>query len=134
MVPISRAYLTWITVPAGTAAGATIKFPDVSRLRGKRIIGVEAYDDVMLAFTPDGQTVIATADGPKVVLTLRRASDSMLDNVPIRTLMVNVTAGIWKQLRPFEVDFQKSDIFMAGTPAATAFTVPFLFYYLDEGE
>lgn len=103
-------------------------------MRGKRITGIEAFRVTALAFTPDQQPVIAAVDVIQCMLTLKEASTDRQEQMPLFALEVQNTAGIWKEFRPFVPDWQKSFIQFAGLPTATLFTVPFLVYYLEDGE
>ena len=117
-----------------TTAGAFVRFSDNSILRGKRIVGIEAFDAKQLVNTPDQVPCIAQADIPTATLVLKEASSDRVDDCPLFTLQVSNTAGIWKEFRPFVGDWQKSGVRFVANPAATLFTVPFNVYYLPEGE
>lgn len=131
MQPIQRSKLVWLQVPANTLAGAEIRFPDIPEIRGKRITGIEAYDDAMLSNTPDQIPAIAAADLPKGTLTLRCDSTRQLEQMPLATLLPTNNGGIWKEPVPFIPNWQASSVTFNATPAATVFAVPLNVFWLD---
>lgn len=134
MKPIPRSKLVYLNVQAATAAGATVRFPDISELRTAFITGIEFYDRTMLAATPDQQPVILAADAVGAVLVLKEHSTERVQEIPLTTLLPLLTAGIWKELIPFVVNWQASYVRFTALPAQTAFTIPFSIFYLAEKE
>jgi len=134
MEPIKRSKLVYLNVQAATAAGATPRFPDIPELRKAKITGIEFYDVTMLAATPDQQPVISAANAVGAVLVLMEHSTERIQQIPLTTLLPINTAGIWKAVVPFVVNWQASYVRFTTLPAQTAFTVPFNIFHLDEGE
>lgn len=121
--------LVWLTLPTGTAVGAQVRFPDVSELRDKRILGLEFYTNAVLSATPDRVTVVSTADAVNYTLVLKDASVERHEDIPLLTLYPLNTGGIWKQVTPFVVNWQSSFIRVVGTPAATPASIPLGIFY-----
>lgn len=133
MRPISRSKLVWINVNRAAGAGATVRFADIPELRGKLITGIEFYNDAMLAATPDQQAVITAADMLLTTLVLKEASSERVQDIPCSTLLPTNTAGIWKELVPFVVNWQSSFVRFSGV-VSPPFTVPFNVFYLGDDE
>lgn len=129
MRAIPRAILVWATLKTGTTEGAEIRFPDVPELRGKRIIGFEGYDNSFLTKTPDLQDVVGGADSVKLTLVLKDLSKERIQDIPFITLIPAYIGGIWKQVEPFEVNWQSSFVRVVDTPATLPVTVPFCIFY-----
>jgi hypothetical protein len=129
MDPLSRSIL--VNVPCIALQGGEVDFPDVGELReGVVVTGIEAYTDVDLGVTPQGGVVLTAADGLKITVSLADKSLLQHRDMPHSTLIPRLNGGIWKEVTPFLVNFQRSKV-KFGTPAAaaTAFFCPFLVHY-----
>lgn len=121
--------LVWVTIPAAAGIGAQVRFPDVSELRGKRIMGLEFYANAMLTNTPDRVPVVSFADAANYTLTLKDASTERHEDLPLLTLYPLNTGGIWKQLTPFVVNWQSSFVRVVGGPGSTPVSIPLGIFY-----
>ena len=130
MREIPRFKLVWATLPIAAQTGATIPFPDVPELRGKRIFGVECYAAPYLAATPDLVACSSLADITKMTLVLRDGIDERVQDIPCATLYPQYVAGIYKQFTPFVVNWQSSFVRIVQTVTG-AQTVAFGVMYLD---
>lgn len=129
MHAINYAKLVWVTVPAGTTVGF-VPFPDIPELRTAKIVGIEVYDTSFLANTPDGQPCAAAGDLTAGTLVLRENSTERHEQVPLQTLYIANTQGIWKEFTPFVCNWQASGVQFTNNPAtATQFTVPFTVFW-----
>lgn len=131
MQPIRQSKLVWLILPTNATAGAEIRFPDVPELRGKVIDGIEAYNEDLLAATPDLQPVIAAVDGSTITLVLKDASTERIQDMPFTALIPTNVSGIWKQVVPFEVNWQSSFVRLVATPGTLNVSVPFNVFYHD---
>lgn len=129
MQALNFSKLVWVTLPSGTAVGAQVRFPDVSELRGKRILGLEFYASAVLAATPDRVAVVSAADAVNYTLVLKDASDERHQDIPLLTLYPLNTGGIWKQVTPFVVNWQSSFVRVVGAPAASPVSIPLGIFY-----
>lgn len=131
MQAIPRMKLVWVTLSAGLTQGATVRFPDVPEIRGKKIIGIEGYTTALLSNTPDLQPCITNVDAVNVSVVLKDASDERVQDVPFSTLVPTNNAGIWKQVTPFAPNWQGSYVRLVDTPGTLPCTVPINVFYLD---
>lgn len=129
MQPIKRAELIWITVPAGTVAGASLPFLAQPTLEGVDILGAEMLDATGLSFTPDLVAVITAADRIRATLTLAEGSDEVVKDLPLTSMNAVANAGVWKEFDRIRVDWQKSYVKITQTFATLPCQVPFVFYY-----
>lgn len=133
MRPISRSRPIVVTVPLGTARGATLRFPNDQYLRDKRITGIEYFDEDTQSTSDDGIPLATKVDGAKASLTLVRDSKLIHAAMPVLLLDPIRMRGIWKEFVPFSLDLTSSFVFLSGTPAAGfRFGYAFMIHYEDQ--
>jgi len=130
MKPIIRMQLVTLTLPStANNQGASFAFPDVPRLNGTIITGVEAFTASWLAFTTDGLAVIPDVDAASVMVTLNQGSDQRIWNQPYSDMVAFNYSGIWHEYDPFPIDWQKSKVNLVNAvngPVSLAFN----FHYM----
>lgn len=130
MQPICRAELVAKVIPGGGGtAGSLLKFDTQPALDGVYVVGFEAFTAAQAAFDPNRVATLPAADALNVLITLCDGSDQRFQNMPFNALIAALNAGVWKEIDPTLIDWQKSFAFF--TAAATAGTsILILFYYM----
>lgn len=127
---IHRSELIWIRVTNGnTMAGAFVPFNDQPSLNGVYVTGMEAMGASTLGFTPDGIPVITNADQRLIALTFNEGSDKRHKQLPDVQLDPALNFGIWKEVTPFKIDWQKSGANILGNLSAALLSIPVLIHY-----
>lgn len=129
MRPIKRAELIWLTVPAGNAAGDQFDFGVQPVLDGCWIVGFETFSATDITRMADGQAVVAAADLIRATLTLKVGSDEVISEIPLSSANAALNAGVYKEIQPAKVDFQKSYVRIATGFGTAPVAVPLLVYY-----
>lgn len=130
MNPIKRSQLIWATITNGTtAAGAFVNFPDQPELRGVVITAIESINEDDLAKTPDAINVIPSSDLVKCALSLFDGSNQRHRNIPCSTINTRTNAGIWRDLEPFKVNWQRSGVLILQGLAKDLNSIPFVVHY-----
>jgi hypothetical protein len=110
-------------------AGAFVPFDDQPTLNGVLVTGIETMGDSTLVATPDGVTVVTVADQRKILMTFAEGSDQRhkdVANVQFDPLLMN---GVWKEVQPFPVNWQKSGVRMLDNLSAALLSIPVLVHY-----
>jgi len=127
---INRSELIWIRITNGnTMAGAFVPFDDQPSLDGVLVTGIETMGDSTLIATPDGTTVVTVADQRKILMTFAEGSDQRhkdVANVQFDPLLMN---GVWKEVQPFPVNWQKSGVRILDNLSAALLSIPVLVHY-----
>lgn len=124
MRAIPNFQLVWATLPVNVQQGATVQFPDVPELRGRKIIAVEFYDETFLTNTPDLVACVGPGDMAGLTVVLKDASSERIQDIPVTTLQPTFIAGIYKQVVPFSVNWQSSFVRVVGAAVTGGRTVP----------
>lgn len=132
MQPIPRSRQINVRIPVGLGKGAQVAFPVESYLRDKRIIGIESIANTALVTADNGTAVATPAQLTFASLTLvDTKSDEVHKGVPAFFLAPNENFGIYRDIEPVVIDWQKSFVKLTDAPANVAvFTYAFLVHYL----
>lgn len=124
MKPIYGYKVVTLNINANTGA-AEVAFNDQPELVGKRVVGIEVFDETQMTYTVEGIPVISAATSLFASLTFKdQTSLERLKDVPLWTLNPVYMAGIYKQFEPFLPNWQSCFAKFAQTPPATQFQIP----------
>jgi len=130
MKPIKRSRTIYLLANAGTAKGAQLQFPLDRYLADKRVTGFEVVSDNILTTAPDSSPMATTLDLLVTTMTLVRQSDEVHQEFPLVLANSVIMNGIWKEIEPTVIDWQRSYLTLNGAPAtAVQFTYGILVHY-----
>lgn len=134
---ITNSYLAEINFAQAGAAGQRVYFKDIPTLTprdGKTVIetvGLEVFTRDDLSASPNGATMITSANLATIALTLTIGSREKCFLIPCNSLRTVVNGGIIRRFYNLPVNIVKSyvQVFAAGIAAAES--VCFNFYYRE---
>jgi len=130
MKALYRSQLVYINLTnANALTGAFVPFPDQPSLNGVYLMGIEAMGADTLLFTPGLTPTVTRADEELILVTLNEGSNQRHKQMPMVQLDPFLTFGIWKEVVPFHIDWQKSGILVTSPLHTAVLSVPFLIHY-----
>src|SRR3990167_1394000 len=112
------------------AAGVELTFGDYPQLRNAYVQAIEAYTDTHVSRTPLQLTVFANAQAPTMLMTLiNKASDKKFEYLPYYTMIRSNNGGYFFRMKNFQIDIQKSKVFIGTTGATANHALAFGVYY-----
>ncbi len=117
---IIRSYL--IEVNVGNTApgnGVNINFQDYPQLRDIFITGIQLFDVNSVAISPSGKTVVPNLTGATVTL-LDIYNQEILRQYPAQDLSPYYNSGIYRDIKPFQLQLTKSFITIIDNTGITA--------------
>lgn len=132
MQPIQRSQLITVVLPAATATGAKIFFPDIPELRDALVDGLETYVDSELAADLSGNAVVSAATLAFLAVSLVQESDRRAMDFPAQSLRASAYGGMYKEFTGWRLNWQKCYVQLVSGPiggAANAFALNVFYHY-----
>ncbi len=128
MLVIKNSYLVEVPFPV-IALNQRYNFPDIPKLRNKRITGIEAVVNSVLSNAPSGAPVIA--GGLQLLVTLQNEADvEIISQSPYFGFIASQNAGIVKELNGVQINLVKSYLTIISTTSLNANdSAALVFYY-----
>lgn len=116
MQPIKRSQLITVTLPAGTAVGAKIFFPDIPELRDALVDGLETYVNTELATDLQGNGIVTTTELSYLAVSLVQESDRRAMDFPAASLRASLYGGMFKEFTGWRLNWQKCYVQLVNGP------------------
>ncbi len=134
---ITNSYLAEINFSQAGAAGQRVYFKDIPTLTprdGRTVIetvGLEVFSRSELSTSPNGATIITSANLATIALTLTVGSREKCFLIPCKSLQATVNGGIIRRFYNLPVNVVKSYVQVFSTGIGAGESVCFNFYYRE---
>jgi len=133
MKPVYRSRLVYIPIPAGTAAGMSIGFPDQPDLkRPVKIVAFETFNATDATTTFQGPA-LSVADGLNILVNLSEGSDERITGMPYNAARAAQNGGQLREVKDFELEWTQCTLSLnaAVTAGSVAMIMVHYFYPSD---
>ena len=134
---ITNSYLAEINFAQAGAAGQRVYFKDIPTLTPRdgvttiQTVGLEVISQDELAVSPNGNTVILSANLSSITLTLTVQSKEVVFQIPCNSLRTTNNGGLIRRFYNLPINIVKSYVTVTTAGIAAGESVLFNFYYRE---
>jgi hypothetical protein len=134
---ITNSYLAEINFTANAAAGQRIYFKDIPTLSPRdgrtsiQTVGLEAYCDADLSFSPSGAPLISAANMATLLVTLAVGSREVVYLIPANSLRSIIQSGVIRRFYNLPINIVKSYVQVVNAGINAGESICFNFYYRE---